>query len=74
MPRLSESMRAALEAAQRCGCLEVGYGVWRAPDSRTWVARRTMTALTERGLLTGDDRRRMITPAGRRALEESNDR
>jgi hypothetical protein len=65
-------MREALEAADRGSFLEVVYGVWRAPDSRAWVDRRTIRALEDRGLLRPDGHRYIITPEGRAAIGQGD--
>lgn len=69
MPRLSEPMRKALEAAERRGRLiHDGFG-WRTPGNpSTVMSTATVDILTLQGLLLHDHGDRVITPAGREAI------
>ncbi len=66
--RLSEPMRAALEAAAKSGHLFCLFGIWRPSDGGAWVDRRTIRALEDRGFLRPDGHHYVITPAGREAI------
>ena len=69
MPRLSEPMRAALEAAERYGHLSCIYGRWGNPSGAApWVRQSTATALANRGLLRQDGHNLVITQEGRVAI------
>lgn len=70
MPRLSEPMKAALEAAERYGCLALFCGRWGNPSGAApWFRNPTIVALAERGLLRESDYLLVvITPAGREAI------
>ena len=70
MPRLSEPMRAALEAAAANNYLWEVFGVWHPSGGGTWVDARAITirALDSRGFLRKDGNTYVITPAGREAI------
>lgn len=76
MPRLSEPMKAALEAAAVNDHLFNVFGVWRPSGGGTWVDARTIRALDNRGMLRRDGNHYVITPAGREAIgtKEGEDR
>ena len=68
MPRLSEPMKAALEAAAKNDHLFCVFGTWRPSGGGAWVDSRTIRALDDRGLLRRDGNHYVITPAGREAI------
>ena len=68
MPRLSEPMRVALEAAAANDYLFVVSGRWRRSGGGAWIDDRTIRALDDRGLLRRDGLHYVITPAGREAI------
>lgn len=81
MPRLSEPMREALEAAERSGRLIRRWGQWTLddaiatyhrhgyPPSYSWVAPdASVNALIRRDLLRRTPGGAEITPAGREAI------
>ena len=68
MPRLSEPMREALEAAATNQCLRSPFGTWRPSGGGRRIAHPTIVALTRRGLLRQEGNTRVITPAGREAI------
>lgn len=67
MPRLSEPMREALEAAANGGIIPGRHG-WRVPGSTIWMRSTTIAALRLRGFLHVEIHRAVITPAGREAI------
>lgn len=67
MPRLSEPMRWALEAASG-EYLCCTFGMWRGANSDAWFTDRTIRALEARGLLRRDGPHYVITQEGRVAI------